>query len=168
MTRHWLHMPKQPNGTPGEKPPAVGHFLSPQREMYQSAADSSDCRLRGDRDLSRTGCCAFWTSSARHRSTSLNQNALSLALRATEARRRHSSARRRKCSTLTCFLPADRLSCPIVSSRNVIEFFVSRLPKLFARLRSIEPRAPFPTLTRCLPHPLRSSPGKATMDLARR
>src|SRR5262245_12228812 len=24
------------------------------------------------------------------------------------ARRRHSSARRRKCSTLTCFLPADR------------------------------------------------------------
>jgi len=28
-------MPKQqqPNGAPGKKPPAVGHFLSPQREM---------------------------------------------------------------------------------------------------------------------------------------
>jgi hypothetical protein len=46
-------------GSPGKKPPAVSHFLSPQREMYQSAADSSGCRLRGDRDLSRTGCCAF-------------------------------------------------------------------------------------------------------------
>src|SRR5260370_4272362 len=54
--------------------------------------------------------------------------------------------------SLVSSLPTG-FTCPIVSSRTVIEFFVSRLPKLFARLRSIEPRAPFPTLTRCLPHP---------------
>jgi hypothetical protein len=42
------------------------------------------------------GCRRF--SSARHRSTSPNQNALSLALRAVAARRRHSSARRRNSS----------------------------------------------------------------------
>src|SRR5260370_31245585 len=61
--------------------------------------------------------------------------------------------------SLVSSLPTG-FSCPIVSSRNVIEFFVSRLPKLFARLRSIEPRAPFPTLTRCLPHPLRPPRGR--------
>jgi hypothetical protein len=43
--------------------------------------------------------------------------------------------------SLVSSLPTG-FSCPIVSSRTAIEFFVSRLPKLFARLRSIEPQAP--------------------------
>jgi hypothetical protein len=42
---------------------------------------------------------------SRYRSISINQNAFSLALRATAAKRRHSSARRRKCSMLTLSSP---------------------------------------------------------------
>jgi hypothetical protein len=82
-----------------------GHAL---RNEFQPSADSSDCRLRGDWGLSRTGCWVSRTSSACQRATSPNQNALSLALLASTARRRHSSARLRKCSMLTCLLPADR------------------------------------------------------------
>jgi hypothetical protein len=82
-------------------------------------ARANSGRRLGDWDLSRTGCWAFSTSSARQRSTSPNQKALSLALRASMARRRHSSARRRKCSTLKCFLPADGLLCPVGNSTTV-------------------------------------------------
>ena len=94
-----------------------GHGLG--RHSMQSAADSSDCRLSGDRDLSRT-CRAFCVSSACQRFTSLNQNALSLASRATVAMRRHSSACRRKCSTLTCFLPTDRFRVGELKSYSAI------------------------------------------------
>ena len=61
--------------------------------------DKLDCR-RG-RGLARGDLAALCVSNACQRSTSLNQNAVSSALRAAEARRRHSSARRRNCSTLT-------------------------------------------------------------------
>jgi hypothetical protein len=68
----------------------------------------------------------------------LAKKALSLALRALIARRRHSSARRRKCSILNCFLPADRpasLLCP-VGTQQLYLIFGSRSLKLFARLRA--------------------------------
>jgi hypothetical protein len=84
----------------------------------QSAEASINCRLRGVRDLSRAGCWASRTSSACHRATSPNQKALSLGLRAPTARRRHSSARRRKCSILICFLPADRPTSLLFSDRK--------------------------------------------------
>jgi hypothetical protein len=58
--------------------------------------------------LSRSGCWVSRVFSACQRARSPNQKALSLALRAPMARRRHSSARRRKCSTFTCFLPINR------------------------------------------------------------
>jgi hypothetical protein len=73
------------------------------------------------------------SSVAFQRATSPNQNALSLAFRATEARRRHSSARRRKCSTLTCFLPTDCFRS--VSSRTIAQSFECRWPKDLATLR---------------------------------
>src|SRR5258708_39320237 len=62
----------------------------------------SDCRLRGDCDLSRGGCLAFLLSSALPPSSQPYQNALFLGLRAAEARRRQSSARRRKSSSPPC------------------------------------------------------------------
>jgi hypothetical protein len=68
----------------------------------------TDCRLSGDRGLTCAACWSFWISSTSQRATNPNQNALSLALPASAARRRHSSARRRKCSILTYFLPSDR------------------------------------------------------------
>ena len=47
---------------------------------------------------------------------------MSLALLASTARRRHSSARRRKCSILTCFLPADRsLPSSVGNATTVIQ-----------------------------------------------
>jgi hypothetical protein len=57
-------------------------------------------------------------------------------LRATEARRRHSSARCRKCSTLTCFLPADRASLLRSGPQELYLIFGSRPLELFARRRA--------------------------------
>jgi len=90
----------------------------------QPSVSNSDGRLSGDRVLSRTlkACWASRTSSACHRSTSPNQNTLSLSLLATAARRRHSSARRRNCSTLTSFLPADP---PSLSGRQTQKLFLT-------------------------------------------
>jgi hypothetical protein len=92
-----------------------------------STVASTDCRLRGD--FSRMGCRAFRISSASQRATSPNQNALSLALPASAARRRHSSARRRKCSTLNCFLPPDRPTSLLYLRSETQDLFQSSLPR---------------------------------------
>jgi hypothetical protein len=85
-----------------------------------------------------------------------SQKALSLALRALIARRRHSSARRRKCSILNCFLPADRpasLLCP-VGTQQLYLIFGSRSLKLFARLRAHRAA----TIPKRIPHESRGRP----------
>jgi len=97
------------------------------------AAESSDC-LR-DLGFSGLGLAAVWLSSACHRSTNPNQNALSLALRAAAARRRHSSARRRNCSTLTSRPSPDRPTAPFSGRKiqQLYRIFGSILIKIFAR-----------------------------------
>jgi hypothetical protein len=82
--------------------------VGPPPNADQSTEASTDCRLRGVRDLSRAGCWASRISSACQRSTSPSQKALSLAFRAPMARRRHSSARRRNNSMVTFPLRTDR------------------------------------------------------------
>jgi hypothetical protein len=79
------------------------------------AADSSGCR-REALGFSRRGRSAVWVSRTCHRSTRPIQNALSLALRAEAARRRHSSARRRNSSTITSRPFADRSRSPLFRS----------------------------------------------------
>jgi hypothetical protein len=87
------------------------------RQSKSPAVDSSECRL--DLDLCGRGRSAVWLSNACHRSTRPIQNALSLALRAVAARRRHSSARRRNSSKITSRPSADRPTLPF-SGRGYI------------------------------------------------